>query len=81
MSVEQQKLRLIEKIATLDDAYLVDRLARFLDEQTRTVQQPIVRQPGFAKGLFPYVADDFDDTLPPGFDDYLLKEPSDKQPE
>lgn len=81
MNVEQQKLRLIEKIATLDDAYLVDRLTRFLEEQTRMGQALVVRQPGFAKGMFPYVADDFDDTFPPGFDDYLLKEPSDKQPE
>ena len=71
MSVEQQKLSLIEQIAALNDAGLVYRLAQFLNEQTQAMPASGVRQAGFAKGVFPYVADDFDNTLPPGFDDYL----------
>lgn len=71
MSVEEQKLRLIEQIVALHDAGLVYRLAQFLHEQTLATPPSGVRQAGFAKGIFPYVADDFDDTLPPGFNEYL----------
>ena len=73
MTVEQQKLSLIEQIASLKDATLVYRLAQFLSEHTEVPSNLVGRQAGFAKGIFPYVADDFDDTLPPGFDDYLQK--------
>ena len=80
MNVEQQKRSLIDKIATQTDAYLLFRLAQFLDEATRSSQSTTTRQAGFGKGTFCYVSDDFDDALPPGFDEYLLAADPDKQP-
>jgi hypothetical protein len=72
MSIEQQKLSLIEQIATLNDVGLIYRLAAFLESQQPTAVRASKREAGFGKGSFPFVAADFDDMLPPGFDDYLL---------
>ncbi len=80
MSIEQQKLQLIEKIASLEDARLVFHLTQLLDEQTHSVQSSKLRKAGFAKGTFPFVADDFDDVLPPGFEDYVSPSTPDPQP-
>ncbi len=81
MSVEQQKLKLIEQITALDDVYLLFRLAQLLAEQKPGPSSLAIRQPGFAKGVFPFIADDFDNTLPPGFEDYLLTVTPASQPQ
>ena len=71
MSLNQQKFALIEKIISLQDAQLVLRLSQIIEEQPQSDPSFLPRKAGFAKGTFPFVADDFDDTIPPGFEDYV----------
>ena len=71
MNLDQEKFALIEKIVSLQDAQLVLHLRQIVDEQTQSAPTYSPRKAGFAKGTFPFVADDFDDILPPGFEYYM----------
>lgn len=71
MTIEAQKLELINKIALLQDTLLLARVKQILDKVDdihTSPQKP--RQAGWGKGIFSNVADDFDAT-PAGFEDYI----------
>ena len=71
MNIEAHKLELIQWILLLQDIQILSEIQN-LKENSRensTVNQP--RKFGCGKGIFTYVADDFDAT-PPGFEEYTL---------
>ena len=73
MSIEAQKLELISKISALQDSLVLQELQLIL--QKKEPKQAIFkRKAGWGKGLFTYVSDDFDDFIPPGFEEYLPTE-------
>lgn len=77
MTIEAYKLALIHRILAMQDARQLKSLEQWLQD---TVAQPAPktkingkanpRQFGCGKGIFTYVAPDFDDT-PPGFEEYM----------
>jgi len=69
MSIENYQLAIISKVATLQDITLLQQIDSLL--LAKKNQQILKREPGFAKGFFTYVAPDFDDFIPPGFEEYL----------
>jgi hypothetical protein len=81
MNLDQEKFALIEKIVSLQDAQLVLHLRQIVDEQTQSAPTHSPRKAGFAKGTFPFVADDFDDILPPGFEEYVRQPSSGSSPQ
>ncbi|MFB2977439.1 hypothetical protein [Microseira sp. BLCC-F43] len=71
MNIESLKLELIQWILLLKDLQLLNEIQKLKEnavEKTVAVQP---RQFGCGKGIFTYVADDFDAT-PPGFEEYML---------
>ncbi len=70
MTIEAQKLEVINKIALLQDTLLLARVKQILDKSDIQKSSSKLRQAGWGKGIFTYVADDFDDT-PEGFEDYM----------
>ncbi len=72
MSLEQQKLSLIEIIASTDDEHLIIQLMEILHGKGEAASEKRTRKAGFAKGTFLNIADDFDEVIPPGFEDYML---------
>lgn len=76
MTIEAQKLELINIILNLNDPRLFSSLWQFIQEKTdaKTVSYPSSGKPrqfGFGKGTYSYVAPDFDET-PSGFEDYMI---------
>ncbi|MDZ7897443.1 MAG: hypothetical protein U5N85_05370 [Arcicella sp.] len=69
MSIENYQLTIISKVATLQDIALLQQIDSLL--LAKKNQQILKREPGFAKGFFTYVAPDFDDFIPSGFEEYL----------
>jgi hypothetical protein len=69
MNIETKalKLELIQWILLLQDIQLLNEIQN-LKESSNGIQP---RQFGCGKGIFTYVADDFEAT-PPGFEEYLL---------
>ncbi len=65
MTTEQKKIALISKIASLEDERLLESI-RLLLEESLVSPRP---EPGWGKGIFTYVSDDFDDFIPPGFNE------------
>jgi hypothetical protein len=74
MSVENYQLAIISKVAALQDITLLQQIDNLLSANKN--KQITKREPGFAKGFFTYVAPDFDDFIPDGFEEYL---PNDSQ--
>ena len=78
MTIESQKLAIIQTILALQDKALVDAMFKWLRQHDIAATNPPphqapaapYRQFGFAKGLITYVAPDFDET-PPGFEEYM----------
>ena len=70
MTLEAQKLEVINRIALLQDTLLLARVKLILDKSETNKPSSKLRQAGWGKGIFTYVADDFDVT-PEGFEDYL----------
>jgi hypothetical protein len=71
MTIETQKLEVINKITLLQDVLLLSKVKQMLDnaeKQKNPVKLP--RQAGWGKGIFSNMADDFDAT-PEGFEDYM----------
>lgn len=70
MTIEAQKLELINRIALLQDTLLLARVKQILDKAEMLATSPKPRQAGWGKGIFGNIADDFDET-PYGFEDYI----------
>ncbi len=70
MTIEAQKLEVINKIAMLQDTLLLAKVKQILDKSDihKSLTKP--RQAGWGKGIFTYIADDFND-IPQGFEDYI----------
>jgi hypothetical protein len=77
MTIEAHKLALIHRILALQDARQLKSLEQWLQNATQSAPKTKMngkanpRQFGCGKGIFTYVAPDFDDT-PPGFEEYML---------
>lgn len=71
MNTESLKLELIQWILSLKDSQTLNKIQQMKENcsEKAVVIQP--RQFGCGKGIFTYVADDFDET-PPGFEEYML---------
>lgn len=67
IKTEALKLELIQWILLLQDIQLLNKI-QTIKENSTTIQP---RQFGCGKGIFTYVADDFEAT-PPGFEEYML---------
>lgn len=70
MTIEAQKLEVINKIALLQDTLLLARVKQILDKSEISKSSVKPRQSGWGKGIFTYIADDFNAT-PEGFEDYM----------
>lgn len=78
MTIEAYKLLLIHRILTLQNSGQLKLLEQWLQKnttaqpnlKTETNGESSPRQFGSGKGIFTYVAPDFDDT-PPGFEEYM----------
>lgn len=69
MTIKAQKLEVINKVAMLQDTLLLARVKQILDKSEVRKSSIIPRQAGWGKGIFTYIAGDFNDT-PQGFEDY-----------
>lgn len=68
MDIEETKRELIARISELQDQQLIEKIKRRLEEALPPkVLKP--RKPGWGKGIITYVSDDFDDYIPPGFEE------------
>jgi len=67
MTIEQKKLAAIGEIVKLQDEQLLDKVCQMLEE-VFPLEAPKLRKPGWGKGTFTYIAEDFDEFIPPGFD-------------
>ena len=76
MVIDKQKLELIQQITQIQNAQLINEIAVLLRKEALKEQKTEFRRVGWGKDMFPYVSDDFDDFIPPGFEEYL---PSDEQ--
>lgn len=78
MTIETQKLELINFILNLNDPRWFSSLWQFVQQKTAVEKSSdsspsSPRQFGFGKGTFSYVAPDFDET-PPGFEEYMISD-------
>ena len=71
MNTESLKLELIQWILSLKDAEALNEIQKMKENFSENAPGVQPRQFGCGKGIFTYVADDFDQT-PPGFEDYML---------
>ena len=71
MNTESLKLELIQWILSLKDSEALNKIQKFKENYSENAPAVQPRQVGCGKGIFTYVADDFDET-PPGFEDYML---------
>jgi len=71
MNTESLKLELIQWILSLKDPQTLNKIQQMKENSSEkaVVVQP--RQFGCGKGIFTYVADDFDE-IPPGFEEFML---------
>jgi len=68
VNVEAQKLEVIEWILKIKDASTIKKILKL--KNTASVPKPGARKFGGGKGIFTYVAEDFDDPLPE-FKEYM----------
>lgn len=71
MNTEFIKLELIQWILSLKDAEALNEIQKMKENYSENALAVQPRQFGCGKGIFTYVAEDFDET-PPGFEDYML---------
>ncbi|HEY9853987.1 MAG TPA: hypothetical protein V6D28_31260 [Leptolyngbyaceae cyanobacterium] len=71
MNTESLKLELIQWILSLKDSQVLNEIQKMKENSYKNAPTVQPRQFGCGKGIFTYVADDFDET-PPGFEDYML---------
>ncbi len=71
MSIQVLKLELIQWILLLKDTQLLNEIQKLKEKSPEKIAVLKPRQFGCGKGIFTYVADDFDET-PPGFEEYTL---------
>ncbi|MEQ9550435.1 MAG: hypothetical protein RIM23_12530 [Coleofasciculus sp. G3-WIS-01] len=71
MKIEAIKLELIQWILLVQDVQLLNEIQTIKKHSVGQIIPDKPRQFGCGKGIFIYVADDFDST-PPGFEDYML---------
>ncbi|MFP5268735.1 hypothetical protein [Coleofasciculus sp.] len=71
MKIESLKLELIQWILLLQDVQLLNKIQKIKENSVKNIAPTKPRQFGCGKGIFSYVADDFD-AIPPGFEDYML---------
>ena len=71
MNIQSLKLELIQWILLLQDDQLLNEIQKIKENSVDNVATPQPRKFGCDKGIFTYVADDFDAT-PPGFEEYML---------
>lgn len=76
MNIEAEKLEIIQQITQIKSTQLINKIAVLLRKEALKEQKTEFRRVGRGKGIFTYVADDFDDFIPPGFEEYL---PTDEQ--
>lgn len=65
MTIEEKKSEAITKILSLEDEKLLETVILLLNP----APSPKLREPGWGKGIFTYVSEDFDDFVPPGFNE------------
>ncbi len=71
MSIAVVKLELIEWILSVQDMTILTDLQKMKNHTSENTVAVQPRQFGCGKGIFTYVAEDFDET-PPGFEEYML---------
>ncbi|MCU0543059.1 MAG: hypothetical protein MUE44_12935 [Oscillatoriaceae cyanobacterium Prado104] len=71
MSIQVLKLELIQWILLLKDIQILNEIQKLKENSPEKTAVLKPRQFGCGKGIFTYVADDFDET-PPGFEEYIL---------
>ncbi len=76
MNIEAEKLEIIQQITQIKNTQLINEIAILLKKEALKEQKTEFRKVGWGKDMFTYVSDDFDDFIPPGFEEYL---PTDEQ--
>ena len=71
MNIQSLKLELIQWILLLQDIQLLNEIQNIKEKSIQNTATIQPRKFGCGKGIFTYVADDFDAT-PPGFEEYML---------
>ena len=71
MSIQVLKLGLIQSILLLKDIQFLNEIQKLKENSPEKTAVLKPRQFGCGKGVFTYIADDFDET-PPGFEEYML---------
>ncbi len=71
MNIQSLKLELIQWILLLQDTQLLNEIQEIKENSEENISSIQPRKFGCGKGIFTYVADDFDAT-PPGFEEYML---------
>ncbi len=71
MNIQSLKLELIQWILLLQDIQLLNEIQNIKENSAENAAITQPRKFGCGKGIFTYVADDFDAT-PPGFEEYML---------
>ena len=62
MTTQAKKQEVIAAIEQLEDEQLLEQIQELLTKASETPRKRL-REPGFAKGMVTYVADDFDEPL------------------
>ncbi len=68
MTIQERKKDMIAKISDLEDEEIIKKLDQVLQEALPDEPRK-PREAGWGKGIFTYVSDDFDDFIPPGFNE------------
>ena len=71
MNIQSLKLELIQWILSSQDIQLLNKIHNIKEKSGENSSAIQPRKFGCGKGIFTYVADDFDET-PPGFEEYML---------
>ncbi len=71
MNIQSLKLELIQWILLLQDIQILNEIQNIKEKSVENTAAIQPRKFGYGKGIFTYVADDFDET-PPGFEEYML---------
>lgn len=68
MTVREIRRDVISKITNLEDEALLKKLKQVLEEALPDKPRK-PREAGWGKGIFTYISEDFDDFIPPGFNE------------
>lgn len=71
MNIKSLKLELIQWILSSEDIQLLHEIQNIKEKSVENTSAIQPRKFGCGKGIFTYIADDFDAT-PPGFEEYML---------